>query len=174
MLTTRQYLHGLVVGKEHDVPIEPGKTLLMSLVSIGAPDEHGMRQVVCLMNGQMRMVSVRDNAVKSTVAVAERADPAKPGQVGAPFAGVVTVVVAEGDTVEAGQTVATIEAMKMEAAITTPVGGVVDRVAPILWRYTKRRPAPLWGHNKARRTVRSRFRHRAYGRRRLATWRRRW
>ena len=129
VLTTRQFLHGLVVGKEHDVPIEPGKTLLMSLVSIGAPDEHGMRQVVCLMNGQMRMVSVRDNAVKSTVAVAERADPAKPGQVGAPFAGVVTVVVAEGDTVEAGQTVATIEAMKMEAAITTPVGGVVDRVA---------------------------------------------
>ncbi|HOB05301.1 MAG TPA: pyruvate carboxylase, partial [Propionibacteriaceae bacterium] len=128
VLTTRQFLHGLVVGQEHEVPIEPGKTLLMSLVSIGDPDEHGMRQVVCLMNGQMRMVSVRDNAVKSTVAVAERADTSKPGNVGAPFAGVVTVTVAEGDTVEAGQPVATIEAMKMEAAITSPVGGVVERV----------------------------------------------
>ena len=128
VLTTRQFLHGLVVGHEHDVPIEPGKTLLMSLVSIGEPDEHGMRQVVCLMNGQMRVVSVRDTAVKSIVAVAERADTSKPGNIGAPFAGVVTVTVAEGDTVEAGQPVATIEAMKMEAAITTPVAGTVERV----------------------------------------------
>ena len=36
---------------------------------------------------------------------------------------------AEGDQVEAGQTVATIEAMKMEAAITTPVAGTVQRLA---------------------------------------------
>ena len=37
--------------------------------------------------------------------------------------------VAEGDRVEAGQTIATIEAMKMEAAITAPKGGTVGRVA---------------------------------------------
>ena len=37
--------------------------------------------------------------------------------------------VAEGDEVEAGQTVATIEAMKMEASITAPVAGTVSRVA---------------------------------------------
>ena len=42
---------------------------------------------------------------------------------------VVSVQVAEGDTVDAGQTVATIEAMKMEASITTPVAGTVERVA---------------------------------------------
>ena len=39
-----------------------------------------------------------------------------------------TVKVAAGDTVTAGQPVASIEAMKMEAAITSPVGGVVERV----------------------------------------------
>jgi pyruvate carboxylase len=37
--------------------------------------------------------------------------------------------VAEGDHVSAGDTVATIEAMKMEAAITAPVGGTVERLA---------------------------------------------
>ena len=47
----------------------------------------------------------------------------------APFAGVVTVTAAEGDEVEAGATVATIEAMKMEAAITAPVAGTVQRLA---------------------------------------------
>ncbi len=129
VLTTRQFLHGLVVGQEHEVPIEQGKTLLMSLVSIGEPDEHGMRQVVCMMNGQMRVVSVRDESVMTTVTKAEKADPKNQGHVAAPFAGVVSLQVAEGDTVEAGQAVATIEAMKMEAAITTPVAGTVERLS---------------------------------------------
>ena len=35
----------------------------------------------------------------------------------------------EGDKVEAGDTVATIEAMKMEATITTQTAGTVSRVA---------------------------------------------
>ena len=34
-----------------------------------------------------------------------------------------------GDVVNAGDTVATIEAMKMEASITTPVAGTVSRLA---------------------------------------------
>jgi pyruvate carboxylase len=63
------------------------------------------------------------------VAAAERADTGKPGHVAAPFQGVVTTVVAEGDTVSAGDVVATIEAMKMEASITAPVDGTVERLA---------------------------------------------
>ena len=65
----------------------------------------------------------------SEVAAAEKADPSKPGQVAAPFQGVVTTVVAEGDKVAAGEVVATIEAMKMEASITAPVDGTVERLA---------------------------------------------
>ena len=61
--------------------------------------------------------------------VAEKADRANPRHVAAPFAGVVTLTVSAGDKVEAGQTVATIEAMKMEAAITAPAPGTVNRVA---------------------------------------------
>jgi pyruvate carboxylase len=49
--------------------------------------------------------------------------------VAAPFQGAVTIAVAEGDTVSAGDTVATIEAMKMEASITAPVDGTVERLA---------------------------------------------
>lgn len=40
-----------------------------------------------------------------------------------------TIGVAEGDRVSAGQTIATIEAMKMEAPITAPVDATVERVA---------------------------------------------
>jgi pyruvate carboxylase len=49
--------------------------------------------------------------------------------VAAPFDGVVSLVVSEGDTVEPGATVATIEAMKMEAGITVSRSGTVARLA---------------------------------------------
>jgi pyruvate carboxylase len=42
---------------------------------------------------------------------------------------VVTIAVEEGASVAAGETVATIEAMKMEASITAPVAGTVERLA---------------------------------------------
>ncbi|MDT7795469.1 MAG: pyruvate carboxylase, partial [Mycobacterium sp.] len=60
---------------------------------------------------------------------AEKADRSNPDHVAAPFAGVVTVSVSVDDTVDAGQTIATIEAMKMEAAITAPKAGKVSRIA---------------------------------------------
>ncbi len=74
-------------------------------------------------------MSVRDRSIASEVPAAEKADRNNPGHVAAPFAGAVTLVVTEGQQVSAGDTVATIEAMKMEAAITTPVGGTVARLA---------------------------------------------
>jgi pyruvate carboxylase len=46
-----------------------------------------------------------------------------------PGRAVVTVAVARGNDVLVGQTVATIEAMKMEAAITAPKAGTVQRIA---------------------------------------------
>jgi pyruvate carboxylase len=128
-LPTVDYLYGLRRGEEHVVEIEEGKRLLLGLEAIGEPDERGYRTVMCTINGQLRPVSVRDRGVAAEVASAERADPSDPRQVAAPYDGVVTVGVTEGDRVEAGQTVATIEAMKMEASITAAVDGVVERVA---------------------------------------------
>jgi pyruvate carboxylase len=96
---------------------------------VGEVDERGLRTVMCTLNGQLRPIQVRDRSVTVDVAAAEKADPTEKGHVAAPFAGVVTLVAAEDDEVAAGETVATIEAMKMEAAITAPVGGVVKRRA---------------------------------------------
>jgi pyruvate carboxylase len=129
VLNTREFLHGVRLGTEVDVPIERGKSLVLSVQAIGEPDDRGMRQVVCSINGQLRVVVVRDTSITSTVAATEQADPSVPGQIPAPFAGVVTLVVEAGEEVAAGQQVATIEAMKMEAAITTPVAGRVKRLA---------------------------------------------
>ncbi|TPX05006.1 biotin/lipoyl-binding protein, partial [Schumannella luteola] len=126
---TVDYLYGLKSGVEHTVDIGPGVDLFVGLEAIGEADEKGMRTVMTTLNGQLRPVFVRDRSISVQTASAEKADSTKPGQVAAPFSGVVTLKVAEGDEVEAGQPIATIEAMKMEAAITSPVAGTVKRLA---------------------------------------------
>ena len=128
ILHTRDYLYGLVPGFEHVVSLGKGVRLLVKLVSISEPDEKGMRSVVVTLNGQQRQLLARDESVESTVKTAPKADPNNKGHVAAPFAGAVTVAVQAGDWVEAGQSVATIEAMKMEAGITANVSGTVSEV----------------------------------------------
>jgi pyruvate carboxylase len=129
VLSTGDFLHGLAVGGEHEVDLEPGKRLLLGVQSISEPDERGLRTVMCTVNGQLRPVQVRDESIAVDVPQAERADASKPGQVAAPFAGVVSLAVKAGQTIKAGSTIATIEAMKMEASITSPTGGTVQRLA---------------------------------------------
>ncbi|MCU1414422.1 MAG: pyruvate carboxylase, partial [Microbacteriaceae bacterium] len=129
VVDTVDYLYGLRQGVEHIMDIEKGVSLYVGLEAIGEADDKGMRTVMTILNGQLRPVFVRDRSIEVQTKAAEKADTSKPGHVAAPFSGVVTLQVAEGDTVEAGQSVASIEAMKMEAAITASVGGVVRRLA---------------------------------------------
>jgi pyruvate carboxylase len=128
-LETPDYLYGLRTGVEHSVTIATGVNLFVGLEAIGEADDKGMRTVMATLNGQLRPVFVRDRGITVENKAAEKADAAQAGQIGAPFSGVVSLKVAEGDVVEAGQQVASIEAMKMEAAITTPVAGTVARLA---------------------------------------------
>jgi pyruvate carboxylase len=129
VVDTIDYLYGLRPGVEHVIEMSKGVSLYVGLEAIGEADDKGMRTVMTTMNGQLRPVFVRDRGVTVQSKAAEKADPTKPGQVAAPFSGVVTLQVEEGTIVEAGQAVASIEAMKMEAAITAPVAGTVRRVA---------------------------------------------
>jgi pyruvate carboxylase len=129
VLSTKDFFYGLEPDREHEVELEPGVVLLIGLEAISEPDERGYRTVVAWLNGQLRPVQVRDESVASAVKAAEKAEQGNPRHVAAPFAGVVTLCVGEGDDVSAGQTVATIEAMKMEAAITAAKDGRVARLA---------------------------------------------
>jgi pyruvate carboxylase len=129
VLGTAEYLYGLQPGREHEVTIGEGKTLLFGLQSAGPPDVRGIRIAMCTINGQLRPIPVRDRSVEPDAPAAQKADPASPGQIAAPFGGSVTPTVTLGDQVAVGDTVAKIEAMKMEASITTPVAGTVTRLA---------------------------------------------
>ncbi|MBP6684295.1 MAG: pyruvate carboxylase [Leucobacter sp.] len=129
VVDTGDYLYGLDPAAEHAIDLSRGVRLYVGLEAIGAADEKGVRTVMVRVNGQLRPVFVKDERITVTAATAEKADRTAAGQIAAPFSGTVTVKVAEGDSVAAGQAIGTIEAMKMEAAITSPVAGVVKRLA---------------------------------------------
>ena len=128
-IDTVDYLYGLEQGREHVVEIAKGVRLYVGLEAIGTPDAKGFRTVMATLNGQLRPINIRDRKIAVDTVQAEKADTGNLGHVAAPFSGVVTLQTVEGSHVEVGQPIATIEAMKMEATITSNISGVVRRLA---------------------------------------------
>ena len=130
VLPSQIFWYGLQLSSD-DVEIElrPGVRVLVGLEAVGEPNDEGIRSVVFRLNGQLRPIDIRDRSVATNIVDSEKADPSNPGHVAAPFRGVVNVSVAVGDRVTVGDAVATIEAMKMESAISSSVNGTVSRVA---------------------------------------------
>ena len=125
---TLDYLYGLEPETEHVVELRKGLQLFVGLEAIGEADSKGFRTVMAKLNGQLRPVTVRDHSISSVESTAEKADPANPSHAAAPFTGVVTPKVEVGQSVSAGQPIASIEAMKMEASIAAPISGKIVRL----------------------------------------------
>ena len=83
VLPTPTFFYGLRVGEEAWIDIEPGKTLIVKLLSIGEVEPDGARVLTFEINGQSRQMRVADDAAKVTGPKRRRAT-GKPGEVGAP------------------------------------------------------------------------------------------
>jgi len=129
VVPTEAFLYGLQPGRPVGIFLEPGVEIIVELETIGEPDRAGMRTLYLRVNGQPRPVRVRDESITSTSAAARRADLGDPSHVGAGLPGIVTFAVKVGDTVEKGAKLAVIEAMKMEAAVTSPAAGTIAELA---------------------------------------------
>lgn len=129
-LPTPVYFYGMQTGDEVFVEIERGKTLVIRCLAVGDVNDKGMKRVFFELNGQPRSIAVPDRLHGAADAMLRaKADPANKNEVGAPMPGVVsTVNVKNGQTVEAGDILLSIEAMKMETAIYSEVDGVVDEL----------------------------------------------
>ncbi len=77
-LSANQFFYGLRQGEEHRVKLDKGVELLIGLEAISDADERGFRTVMCILNGQLRPVSVRDRSIASEVPAAEKADRNNP------------------------------------------------------------------------------------------------
>jgi pyruvate carboxylase len=130
VLPTPAFFYGMKPGQEISIDIEPGKTLFIRLINIGAVDPEGKRTVTFELNGMSRQLSIVDKSVKPTVKARVKADPAKANEVGAPIPGLVTALsVSVGAKVAKGDKLVTLEAMKMQTTIYAPCDGVVGEIA---------------------------------------------
>ncbi|MGC1482972.1 MAG: biotin/lipoyl-containing protein, partial [Candidatus Acidiferrum sp.] len=129
VLPTPAFYYGLSSGEEITVEIEPGKTLIVKFLTASDPHPDGTRTLFFELNGQPREVSVRDRALRVVERAHPKADPADPGQVAAPTAGVISsIAVQPNHPVERGAKLLTLEAMKMQSNIYAPIAGRVSKL----------------------------------------------
>jgi pyruvate carboxylase len=128
VLPTPEFFYGVEKGIEVPVEIEAGKTLIIKFLTVSEPQPDGTRTVFYELNGQPREVIVRDRSLQAKTESRAKADPAQPGQVGAPIPGAITSIAVEvGDQVSKGDRLMVLEAMKMQSTIYAPVAGKVTR-----------------------------------------------
>ncbi len=133
VLPTPVFFHGMHPGQEISITIEQGKTLVIRCLAVGDADADGYRSLFFELNGQPRMVKIADKSLESLRRSHVKADENNPWHVPAPMPGVIsTVAVQVGQSVAAGDILLSIEAMKMETAITADRAAKVEQVvAPV-------------------------------------------
>jgi pyruvate carboxylase len=128
-LPTSAYYYGLRDKEEINVSIEAGKTLFIRLLNLTEPDAHGQQTAIFELNGYPRHTTVTNKILAKDVATRIKADPADSTQVGAPMPGMVaSIAVSVGQKVKEGETLLTLEAMKMFAAVGAPIAGTVTEI----------------------------------------------
>jgi pyruvate carboxylase len=129
VLPTPAFFYGLKPGEEITVEIESGKTLIIKYLTASEPHADGTRTLFFELNGQPREVNVRDKSLRILERAHPKADPADPGQVGAPTAGIISgIAVQANHSIERGAKLLTLEAMKMQSNIYAPIAGKIVKL----------------------------------------------
>jgi pyruvate carboxylase len=130
VLPTPAFFYGMKPGDEISVDLEPGKTLIIRLISVSPVDPEGKRVVAFELNGMPRQIAVVDKAVHPKVKARVKADPDDPLQIGAPIPGVITALpITPGARVRKGDKLLSLEAMKMQTTVAAPADGLVAEIA---------------------------------------------
>ena len=117
-LPTKTFFYGMEPGEEITAEIDPGKTLEIRLQAVGETDDKGDVRVFFELNGQPRIIRVPNRLIKSQTASNPKAEEGNNAHVGAPMPGVIAgVTVSTGQSVNEGDLLLTIEAMKMETGL---------------------------------------------------------
>ncbi|MBZ0328524.1 MAG: pyruvate carboxylase [Altibacter sp.] len=129
ILPTPNFFYGMKVGEETLIELEPGKTIIVKLLSVGNANEEGIRIVFFKVNGENRFVEVKDTSLNIKKEENAKADAADANQVGAPLQGsLYKVLVKKGQEIKANDHLFIIEAMKMETTVTATKPGKVKSV----------------------------------------------
>ena len=125
------FFNGMALGETNKINIEDGKTLVIKYLGLGDHNEDGTRNVQFELNGMRREVAVRDPQCRGQGPVRWcMADPSDKSQVGASIPGMVSKLNVQARRHRGGEsgTGTTIEAMKMETAVTARTAGKVREI----------------------------------------------
>lgn len=129
LLPTPVFFYGLNTGEEIAIEIDPGKTLVIRLQGITPVDEEGVVRVFFELNGQPRTVKVKKAGATATKVGRIKAEIDNIKHIAAPLPGMIaTIAVKEGQTIQKGNPLVSIEAMKMETMITANEDGVIKKI----------------------------------------------
>ena len=125
------FFHSLEEGETCEVKLEEGKILVVKLNEIRETNDEGYKELSFEVNGNRRIVKVKDNDIREAVAssATRYADEENPMEIGANIPGtIVKLLVKEGEKVTDKQPIAVIEAMKMETNIIATAKGEVEKI----------------------------------------------
>jgi pyruvate carboxylase len=123
-IPTPAFFYGLQPNEEIIVDFEDGKSLMIRLLFVQEPDELGMRRVSFELNGQQRILNVKDTSFKATRSANRKV--ASKSDIGSPLQGRLTnILVKAGDVVKENTPLFVIEAMKMETVVAAPFAGTI-------------------------------------------------
>ncbi|HEY6898702.1 MAG TPA: pyruvate carboxylase [Rhodocyclaceae bacterium] len=129
VLPTPVFFYGLSEREEIAVEIDRGKTLVLRQTGRTEVDADGEVKLFFELNGQPRPLRVPKAGLAAVKKSHPKAEDGNPNHVPAPMPGAVaTVAVKPGQKVNKGSPLVSIEAMKMETAITADRDAVVLKV----------------------------------------------
>jgi len=129
VLPTPVYFYGMQAGEEINVELERGKTLVIGLTAIGESEDDGKVRLFFELNGQPRVIAVDNRMVGAARPARRLADPANESHIAAPMPGTIaSLAVTQGQSVNAGQLLLVVEAMKMETAIMCPRDAIIGEL----------------------------------------------
>ncbi len=129
ILPTKNFFYGMKLREEAIIELEEGKTIIVKLLSVGIPNDEGVRIVFFSVNGENRFVEIKDKSIKVEKEVHVPADPEDANQYGAPLQGMLyKMLVKKGQEIEENEPLFVIEAMKMETTVTANKAGKVKSI----------------------------------------------
>ena len=129
ILPTSVFFYGMQPGQEINIDLERGKTLILRYVATSDVHEDGTRTVFFELNGQPRPIRVPDSSQVAKRAPRRKAEAGNAKHVGAPMPGTIgTVAARAGQSVTRGDTLLTLEAMKMETTVRAEQDGVLKEI----------------------------------------------
>jgi pyruvate carboxylase len=129
LIPTKNFFYGMKLREETLIELQPGKTIIVKLLSVGIPNDEGKRIVFFKVNGENRYVEILDKSLNIKKQENTKIDSGNPNQIGAPLQGsLYKVLVKEGQTIKENEPLFVIEAMKMETTVTAHKAGKIKSI----------------------------------------------